>query len=83
MSQKRQIHDNKLKNLNKKLTSNKAKHLLVENKFNELSEVGKILTTKDYSFLLGRMYFTSDDVFQNMFVYQPTFNTIKYKNISH
>ena len=28
------------------------------------------------------MYFTSDDGFQNMFVYQPIFNTIKYKNIS-
>ena len=26
------------------------------------------------------MYFTSDDGFQNMFVYQPTFNTLKYKN---
>ena len=25
------------------------------------------------------MYFTSDDGFQNIFVYQPTFNTIKYK----
>ena len=28
------------------------------------------------------MYFTRDDVFQNMFVYQPTFNTIKYRNMS-
>ena len=28
------------------------------------------------------MYFTSKDRFQNMFVYQPTFNTIKYKNTS-
>ena len=28
------------------------------------------------------MYFTSDDRFENMFVYQPTFNTLKYKNMS-
>ena len=28
------------------------------------------------------MYFTGDDEFQNMFVYQPTFNTIKCKNTS-
>ena len=28
------------------------------------------------------MNFTSDDGFQNMFVYQPTFNTLKYKNMS-
>ena len=26
------------------------------------------------------MYFTSNDGFQNMFVYQPTFNTIKKNN---
>ena len=28
--------DNKLKNLNKKVTSNKSKHLLVENEFKKL-----------------------------------------------
>ena len=42
----------------------------------------KLLSTKDYSFLLGRMHFTSGDGFQNMFVHQPTFNTLKYKNMS-
>ena len=26
------------------------------------------------------MYFTSNDGFQNMFVYQPSFNIIKYKS---
>ena len=42
----------------------------------------KAISTKYYSSLLGRMYFTRDDGFQNMFVYQPTFNTLKYKNTS-
>ena len=30
--------DNKLENLNKKVTSNKAKHVLIENELHELSE---------------------------------------------
>ena len=41
-----------------------------------------LLSSKDYSFILGRIYFTSNDGFQNMFVYQPIFNTLKYKNMS-
>ena len=32
--------------------------------------------------MLDRIYFTSDDGFQNKIVYQPTFNRIKYKNTS-
>ena len=39
--------DDKLKNLNKKVTSNKTKHVLVENELNELSEE---LSAKGYSF---------------------------------
>ena len=39
--------DDKLKNLNKKVTSNKTIHVLVENELNELSEE---LSAKDYSF---------------------------------
>ena len=66
--------------MNKKVTLNKAKHVLVENELNKLSEKFKATSSKDHSILLGRMYFTSDDVFQNIFAYQPTFNTIKYKN---
>ena len=37
------------------------------------------LTTKDYNFFLGRMYFTSNDGSQNTFVYQPTLDTIELK----
>ena len=50
---------------------------------NEISKKVKLLSSKRHSFLLGRMYFTSDDGFQNIFVYQPTFNTIKYKKHKH
>ena len=49
---------------------------------NELSKTIKLLSSNDYGVLLGRLYFTSDDGFQNMFFYQPTFNIIKYKNSS-
>ena len=69
--------DDKLKNFNKKVTSNKTKHWLVENELNELSEKVKLLSTKGYRFLLGRMFFTRDGGFQNMFVYQPTFHKIE------
>ena len=34
----------------------------------------KAISIKDYSFLLGRMFYTSNDGFQNMFVYQPAYN---------
>ena len=44
---KKTFFDDKLKNLNKKVTSNKTKHVLVENELNELSEE---LSAKDYSF---------------------------------
>ena len=35
--------------------------------------------TKDYNFLLGRIYFTSNDGFQNTFVYPPTLDTLELK----
>ena len=74
------INLNKIK-INKKVTSNKTKHVLVvENELNELSEKVKLLSAKDYSFFLGRIYFTSNNVSQNMFVYQPTFNVLELKN---
>ena len=37
--------DNKLKNSNKKVTSNKTKHVLVENELNELSGKVRLLST--------------------------------------
>ena len=45
--------DNKLTIFNKRITSNKTRHLEVQNKLNSL-------ITKDYNFFLGRIYFTSN-----------------------
>ena len=56
--------------------ANLVKKADFDNKLKNLNELS------EKSFLLGRMYFTSNDGFQKMFVYQPTFNTLKYKNTS-
>ena len=56
----------------RKITSNKTKHLEVQNKLNSL-------ITKDYSFFLGRIYFTSNDGSQNTFVYQSTRDALELK----
>ena len=45
--------NNKLTSFNKRITSNKTKHLEFQKKLN-------ILITK-YNFFLGRIYFTSND----------------------
>ena len=54
--------DNKLTSFNKRITSNKTKHIKVEKK-------PESLITNNYNFFLGRTYFTSNDGFQNMFFY--------------
>ena len=64
--------DNKLTSFNKRITSNKTKHLEVQEKLNSL-------ITKDYNFFLRRIYFTSNDGYQNTFVYQPTLDTLELK----
>ena len=38
--------DDKLNNLNEKVTSNKTKHVLVENELNELSKKADVISTK-------------------------------------
>ena len=63
----------KLTNFNKRITSNKTKHLAVQKKLNSL-------ITKDYNFFLGRVYDTSNHGSQNTLVYQPTLDTLQYKN---
>ena len=63
--------EDKLKNLNKKFTSNKTKHLEAEKKLTDLTnKVGQI-SEKGHNFLFGRMYFTGDDGFQNFLVFVP------------
>ena len=62
--------DNKLKSFNRRVTSNKTKRLEVQKKLNSL-------ITKDYKFFLGRIYFTSNDGSQNLFVYQPVLDALE------
>ena len=52
-----------MSSLNKKITSNKAKHLLVENELNKLE-------TFDLSYFIGKNYFEEDGS-QNYLVFQP------------
>ena len=55
--------DTKLSSLNRKITKNKSKHLLVENKL-------KRLETFDSSCLIGKSHFEEDGA-QNYLVFQP------------
>ena len=48
--------DNNLENLNKKVTSNKTKHVLIENQLNELLEKVKLLSAKDYNFFEVKLF---------------------------
>ena len=64
--------DNKLTSFNRRITSNKTKHLEVQKKLNSL-------IAKDYNFFLGKNYFTSNDGSQNTFVYQLTLDKLELK----
>ena len=55
--------DTKLSSLNKKITQNKSKHLLVENELNKLK-------TFDSSYFIGKSHFEEDGT-QNYLVFQP------------
>ena len=55
--------DAKLSSLNRKITSNKSKHLLVENEL-------KKLKTFDSSYFIGKSHFEEDGI-QNYLVFQP------------
>ena len=55
--------DDKLSNLNRKIISNKTKHVLVQNEF-------KKLQTFDSSYFRGKSHFEKDGT-QNCLVFQP------------
>ena len=61
--------DDKLKNLNKKATSNKTKHVLIENEL-------KNVWTFDSSYFIGQSYFGNDGS-QNFLIFQPICKTIR------
>ena len=62
--------DNKLSSCNKRITSNKRKHLKVKKKLNSLIR-------KYNNFFFGRICFTSNAGSQNTFAYQPTVDTLE------
>ena len=67
--------DNKITSFNKRINSNKTRHL----EHLEVQKKVNSLTTKDYNFFLGRIYFTSNDGSQNTFIYQPTLDALELK----
>ena len=67
--------DAKLSSLNRKITQNKSKHLLVENELNKLK-------TFDSSYFIGKNFFEEDGN-QNYLVFQQTYKYLKVNDISH
>ena len=61
--------EHKLSNLNRKITSNKTKHVLVENELNELNAF-------DSGYFIGKSHFEEDGV-QNYLVFQPMYRYFK------
>ena len=73
--------DKKLTNINKKITSNKTKHTETDKKLTDLTKNVAQISEKGYDFLLGRMYFTDDDDYQNFLVFAPMLSSlILYSN---
>ena len=64
--------DDKLTSLNRRITSNKTKHLELQKKISSL-------ITKYYNFFLSRIYCTSNDGSQNTFVSQQTLDALESK----
>ena len=67
--------DSKLSSLNRKITSNKTKHLLVENELNKIK-------TFDSSYFTGKSHFEEDGV-QNCLVFQPIVRYFKVNAITN
>ena len=65
ISQERQISDDKLKDLNKDVTSNKTKHVEAEKKITDLTNKVAQISEEGYDFLRGIMYFTGNDGYHN------------------
>ena len=61
--------DAKLSSLNRKITANKSKHLLVENELNKLK-------TFDSGYFIGKSHFEEDGT-QNYLVFQPMYRYFK------
>ena len=67
--------DAKLSSLNRKITQNKSKHLLVENELNKLK-------TFDSSYFIGKSHFEEDGA-QNYLVFQSITRYFKVNTITN
>ena len=67
--------DAKLSNLNRKITANKTKHLLVENELNKLK-------TFDFSYFIGKSHFEEDGT-ETYLVFQPIIRYFKVNTITN
>ena len=65
------MQNEKLKYINKNVTSNKTKHVEGEKKLNNLWKKVKLLSTKGHNFLLGRTYFIGHDGYQFFLTFAP------------
>ena len=72
--------DNKLENLNKKVTSNKSEHVEAEKK--KLTGIRKKVAhvSEKGFFLLGRMYFTGDDGYHHFLVFKSVLSSLTLDN---
>ena len=64
-----------MSSLNRKITQNKSKHLLVENELNKLK-------TFDSSYFIGKSHFEEDGT-QNYLVFQPIVRYFKVNTITN
>ena len=67
--------DAKLSSLNRKITQNKSKHLLVENELNKLK-------TFDSSYFIGKSHFDEDGT-QGYLIFQPIIRYLKVNKITN
>ena len=67
--------DSKLSSLNRKITKNKSKHLLVENELNKLK-------TFDSSYFRGKNYFDEGNT-QNCYIFQPISKYLKVTYVNN
>ena len=72
--------DKKPISINKKITSNKTKHLDAEKKLTDMKKKIAQISEKGHHFLLGRMYFTGDDIYQNFLIFMLMASSLKLDN---
>ena len=67
--------DDKPSNLNRKITENKTKHVLVENELNKLKTI-------DSTYFIGKKYWEEDRT-QNYLVFQPIHKYIEFEILKY